>query len=83
MHCNCSLSRVKRTGKTPSAARLPVPQDFHCRIFSDCVILQMLDEAERSFHDALCVVRSLVKTKALLPGGGAPEMEVSVKLHQW
>lgn len=43
----------------------------------------MLDEAERSFHDALCVVRSLVKTKALVPGGGAPEMEVSVKLHQW
>jgi len=43
----------------------------------------LLDETERSLHDALCVVRSLVKTKALLPGGGAPEMEVSQKLAQY
>jgi len=43
----------------------------------------LLDETERSIHDALCVVRSLVKTKALIPGGGAPEMEVSQKLLLW
>merc|ERR1711943_150613 len=40
----------------------------------------MLGEAERSIHDALCVVRSLVKKRALLPGGGVPEMECSVAL---
>lgn len=43
----------------------------------------LLDETERSIHDALCVVRSLVKMKFLIPGGGAPEMEVSQKLMQW
>mmetsp|Transcript_4094 Transcript_4094/g.11961 ORF Transcript_4094/g.11961 Transcript_4094/m.11961 type:complete len:534 (-) Transcript_4094:609-2210(-) len=43
----------------------------------------LLDETERSIHDALCVVRSLVKKKALIPGGGAPEMEVAQKLLQW
>merc|ERR1719281_1424334 len=43
----------------------------------------LLDETERSIHDALCVVRSLVKKKALIPGGGAPEMEVSQKLLTW
>merc|ERR1719473_361070 len=43
----------------------------------------LLDEAERSIHDSLCVVRSLVKKKALIPGGGAPEMEVSQKLLAW
>merc|ERR1712048_881145 len=43
----------------------------------------LLDETERSIHDTLCVVRSLVKKKALIPGGGAPEMEVSLKLMQW
>jgi len=43
----------------------------------------LLDETERSIHDALCVVRSLVKKKALIPGGGAPEMEVAQKLSQW
>eukprot|EP00920_Eleutheroschizon_duboscqi_P018795 GHVT01044614.1.p1 GENE.GHVT01044614.1~~GHVT01044614.1.p1 ORF type:complete len:486 (+),score=111.93 GHVT01044614.1:275-1732(+) len=43
----------------------------------------ILDEAERSLHDALCVVRSLVKIRALLPGGGAPEMEVAYQLQKW
>merc|ERR1712060_956968 len=43
----------------------------------------LLDETERSIHDALCVVRSLVKKKALIPGGGAPEMEVTQKLAAW
>merc|ERR1712204_2101 len=43
----------------------------------------LLDETERSIHDALCVVRSLVKKKALIPGGGAAEMELSQKLTGW
>ena len=42
----------------------------------------ILDEAERSLHDAMCVVRCLVKKRALLPGGGAPEMMVSTRLAQ-
>jgi T-complex protein 1 subunit delta len=28
----------------------------------------VLEEADRSLHDALCVVRCLVKKRALLPG---------------
>ena len=43
----------------------------------------VLEEAERSLHDALCVVRSLVKLRALIPGGGCPEMEVAVRLTKW
>lgn len=42
----------------------------------------VLEEAERSLHDALCVIRCLVKKRALIPGGGAPEMEVAVQLRQ-
>ncbi|KAL7662773.1 T-complex protein 1 subunit delta [[Candida] zeylanoides] len=37
----------------------------------------VLDETERSLHDALCVIRCLVKERALIAGGGAPEIEVS------
>merc|ERR1712107_548858 len=43
----------------------------------------LLDETERSIHDSLCVVRSLVKKKALIAGGAAPEMEVAMKLGVW
>jgi len=41
---------------------------------------QVLEEADRSLHDALCVIRCLVKKRFLIPGGGAPEAELSVKL---
>ncbi|KAL6450344.1 LOW QUALITY PROTEIN: CCT4 T-complex protein 1 subunit delta [Candida maltosa Xu316] len=40
----------------------------------------ILDETERSLHDALCVIRCLVKEQALIAGGGAPEIEVSRQL---
>jgi T-complex protein 1 subunit delta len=41
----------------------------------------VLGEAERSLHDAQCVVRSLIKKRALIAGGGAPEIEASLKLQ--
>lgn len=43
----------------------------------------IIAETERSIHDALCVVRSLVKLKALIPGGSAPEMAVATGLRKW
>jgi len=43
----------------------------------------MLDEAERSIHDALCCVRSLVKTRFLVAGGGAPEMQLLLRLNEY
>ncbi|KAG8933281.1 T-complex protein 1 subunit delta [Tulasnella sp. 419] len=43
----------------------------------------VLEESERSLHDALCVVRCLVKKRALIAGGGAPEIHVSRMLSQY
>eukprot|EP00270_Netrium_digitus_P006198 TRINITY_DN184_c1_g1_i1.p1 TRINITY_DN184_c1_g1~~TRINITY_DN184_c1_g1_i1.p1 ORF type:complete len:567 (+),score=138.17 TRINITY_DN184_c1_g1_i1:1139-2839(+) len=43
----------------------------------------VLEEAERSLHDALCVVRCLVVRRFLVAGGGAPELEVSRQLGLW
>lgn len=42
----------------------------------------LLEEANRSLHDALCVIRCLVKKRALIAGGGAPEIELAQKLAQ-
>uniref|UniRef100_H2ZFR1 T-complex protein 1 subunit delta n=1 Tax=Ciona savignyi TaxID=51511 RepID=H2ZFR1_CIOSA len=41
----------------------------------------VLHEAERSLHDALCVVRWF-RNEQLLAGGGAPETELAVQLLQ-
>ncbi|KAL5706373.1 T-complex protein 1 subunit delta [Ranunculus cassubicifolius] len=43
----------------------------------------VLDEAERSLHDALCVIRCLVNKKFLIAGGGAPEIELSRQVGAW
>lgn len=34
----------------------------------------VIDEADRSLHDALCVIRSLIKSRALVAGGGSVEI---------
>ena len=44
------------------------------------MVPQVLEEADRSLHDALCVIRCLVKKRFLVPGGGAPESELSVRM---
>jgi len=42
---------------------------------------RFLDEAERSVHDALCVVRDVVQEPKILAGGGSPEMEIARTLR--
>ena len=43
----------------------------------------VLDEADRSLHDALCVIRCLVQKQYMIAGGSAAEVEVSRQLGQW
>jgi T-complex protein 1 subunit delta len=43
----------------------------------------VLDENARSLHDALCVIRCLAKEPALIHGGGAPEVEIAVRLAKY
>ena len=40
----------------------------------------IVDEAKRSLHDALCVVRNLVKCNSVVYGGGSAEISCSVKV---
>lgn len=43
----------------------------------------VLEEADRSLHDALCVIRCLVNKRFLIAGGSSPEMEVNIQLLAW
>jgi thermosome len=44
---------------------------------------RVVDEAERSIHDALCVVRDVVQQPKIVAGGGAPEEEVARTLRKY
>jgi chaperonin GroEL (HSP60 family) len=43
----------------------------------------VVDEAERSLHDALCVVRDAIEDAKIVAGGGAPEAETSKQLREY
>ncbi len=43
----------------------------------------VVDEAERSLHDALCVVRNAVEDGKVVAGGGAPEAELAKRLKTY
>jgi len=43
----------------------------------------VIDEAERSLHDGLCVVRNAVEDAKIVAGGGAPEAEVAKNLRNY
>jgi T-complex protein 1 subunit alpha len=43
----------------------------------------MLDEMDRALHDALCVVKRMLESNTLVPGGGAVESALSVYLEDY
>jgi len=44
---------------------------------------RIVDEADRSIHDALCVIRDVVQEPKIVAGGGAPEIEIARKLRRY
>ena len=44
---------------------------------------RIVDEAERSIHDALSVVKDVIEKPEIVAGGGAPEAYVSFELGKW
>ena len=43
----------------------------------------MVDEMERSVHDALCVVKRVLESNKVVPGGGAVETALSMYLENF
>ncbi|CCW68898.1 unnamed protein product [Phytomonas sp. Hart1] len=44
---------------------------------------QFIEEADRSLHDAICIVKRALKTGSIVGGGGALEMELSTVLREY
>ena len=44
---------------------------------------RVVDEADRSLHDALMVTKDVVEKPAIVAGGGAPEAYIASQLREW
>lgn len=44
---------------------------------------RVVDEAERSIHDAIMVVKDVMELPSVVAGGGAPETYAATKLRSW
>jgi len=44
---------------------------------------RVVDEVERSVHDAIMVVRDVMEVPSIVAGGGAPETYVATKIRSW
>ncbi len=44
---------------------------------------RVIDEADRSMHDALMVVKDVIEHPNIVYGGGSPEAYVAIKLREW
>uniref|UniRef100_A0AAY4BQQ9 T-complex protein 1 subunit alpha n=1 Tax=Denticeps clupeoides TaxID=299321 RepID=A0AAY4BQQ9_9TELE len=70
--CDDELILIKNTKARSSASIiLRGANDFMC------------DEMERSLHDALCVVKRVLESKSVVPGGGAVEAALSIYLENY
>ena len=43
---------------------------------------QIIEEAKRSLHDALCVIRNLVKDNRVVYGGGSAEIACALAVNK-
>ncbi|XP_067900845.1 T-complex protein 1 subunit alpha isoform X2 [Heterodontus francisci] len=70
--CDDELILIKNTkARTSASIILRGANDFMC------------DEMERSLHDALSVVKRVLESKSLVPGGGAVEAALSIYLENY
>ena len=44
---------------------------------------RIVDEADRSLHDALMVTKDVIEKPAIVAGGGAPEAEMASRILKW
>jgi len=59
------------------------PNPKACSILLRGSIEHVVDELDRAVHDALKVVSLTLEENKVLPGGGAPEIELSMKLRDY
>merc|ERR1712113_375909 len=78
----CGLFKVKKIGEEYFTYLTECEEPQACTIILRGATKDVLNEMERNLHDAFSVARNILLEPRLLAGGGATEMEVSMRLKE-
>jgi len=78
----CDLIEETMIGEDKVIRFVGVPLGEACTIVLRGATTQILDEADRSIHDALCVVSQTVGETRMVYGGGCAEIEMALAVEE-
>lgn len=78
----CGLFEVKKIGDEYFTYMTECEDPKACTVLLRGASRDVLNEIERNLHDAWNVARNIILEPKLLPGGGATEMHLSMKLKE-
>ena len=78
----CGMFEERQVGDERFNLFQDCPEPLTCTIVLRGGTEQFIAESERSVHDALMVVKRSIRSKSIVPGGGAIEMHVSQVLQE-
>eukprot|EP00933_Yihiella_yeosuensis_P038788 TRINITY_DN3273_c0_g2_i1.p1 TRINITY_DN3273_c0_g2~~TRINITY_DN3273_c0_g2_i1.p1 ORF type:complete len:563 (-),score=160.36 TRINITY_DN3273_c0_g2_i1:221-1909(-) len=76
------LFQIKRIGEEYFTFMVECKAPKACSILLRGASRDVLNEMERNLQDAFCVTRNIILAPQLLPGGGATEMELAMRLKE-
>merc|ERR1719375_1245115 len=79
---DCGLFEIKKIGEEYFTFMTECENPKACTIILRGASRDVLNEMERNLHDAWNVARNIILEPKLLPGGGATEMELSMRLKE-
>jgi len=79
---NCGVFEETQLGNERYNLFTGCPKSKTCTIILRGGAQQFIEEANRSLHDAICIVKRAIKTGSVVGGGGAIEMEISRRLRE-
>ncbi|GMM28748.1 chaperonin-containing T-complex subunit [Martiniozyma asiatica (nom. inval.)] len=80
---HCDLFQERQIGNERYNLFTGCPQAKTCTIILRGGSLKIIDEIDRSLHDAIMVVKRTRQSKSIVAGGGAIEMELSKRLRDY
>jgi T-complex protein 1 subunit gamma len=78
----CGLFSVKKIGDEYFMYLTECEEPKACSVILRGASKDVLNEMERNLHDAFSVARNILLEPRMLPGGGATEMELSMRLKE-